>query len=220
MAIDISNITVQFGEKIVFLNFSLHVSLGEFVCIIGKTACGKSVLLKTILGEIQSQCGSIKINNHTACPSKTVGMVWQDFKLLPWMTLRENIALGATASEQICHNASVLQIEEFLDLLPKQVSGGTQQRTSIARVLATGADIILMDEPTSSIDAITATSVRHDLKTISNNRTVVYVTHDVNEAILLSTRIICLGENGTVLADLPNNNITGNMLLEVLRETR
>lgn len=203
MSIAISNVCVSFGDKVIYDHLNLEVSPGEFVCILGKSGCGKTILLNTILGNFKPNSGMISVSGVGV--NNCIGMVYQDFFILPWLTLRENIRLATSNEEDIEKYAKVLKISEFLDLFPKAVSIGTKQRASIVRALCSNSNILLMDEPLCSVDAITANGIRNELKHICKYKTVLYVTHDINEALSIASRIICFKDGKISLDSNPKH---------------
>lgn len=219
MQIEISNLNIVLGEKTIYKDFSLSVQPGEFVCILGKSGTGKTVLVNSILGNIKPRSGSICIDGkQVSKPSKRIGVAYQDFSILPWMTLRQNIKLGATPTANVDTYAEMMKISKYLDLLPKEVSIGTKQRASIARALASEANIILMDEPLCSVDALTSTSIREDIKNFCKNRTVIYITHDIHEVFDVSSRVVCIGQNGKISLDCRTEDTSYEQILSKLEE--
>lgn len=213
MSIAISNLCVSFGDKVIYNHLNLEVGSGEFVCILGKSGCGKTILLNTILGNFKPNSGMVSASG--VGENNCIGMVYQDFFILPWLTLRENIRLATNDEEEIEKYASALKISEFLDLFPKAVSIGTKQRASIVRALCTNSDILLMDEPLCSVDTITANEIRNELKHICKYKTVLYVTHDINEALSIASRIICLKDGKISLDSSPKHLSFDNILLHL-----
>ena len=219
MQIEIENINVAFDTKLIYKDFSLNINEGEFVCVLGKSGTGKTVLLNSILGNIKPLSGFIKVDGKIVeRPTKKIGVAYQDFSILPWMTLRQNIRLGSAKEENIERFAEVMKISQYLDMLPKEVSIGTKQRASIARALASDANLILMDEPLCSVDAITSRQIREDIKGICQGRTVVYITHDIREVFELSSRVICLGYEGKIVLDCPTDQTSYEQILTKLNE--
>lgn len=213
MSIVVSKLCVSFGARVIYDNLNLEVNPGEFVCILGKSGCGKTILLNTILGNFKPNSGMVSVSGVGA--SNRIGMAYQDFFILPWLTLRENIRLATRNEEELKKYADALKISEFLDLFPKAVSIGTKQRASIVRSLCTSSDILLMDEPLCSVDAITANGIRNELKQICKYKTVLYVTHDINEAMSIASRIICIKDGKISLDDSPEHLSFDNILLHL-----
>lgn len=219
MQIEIKDIDIVFDQKVIYKNFSLTIDEGEFVCILGKSGTGKTVLLNSILGNVKPTKGTIKVDGKIVeRPTKQIGVAYQDFSILPWMTLRQNIKLGSARDENIEKYAEVMKISQYLDMLPKEVSIGTKQRASIARALSSDAKLILMDEPLCSVDAITSQQIRADIKDICKGNTVVYITHDIHEVFELSTRVICIGIQGSILLDCPTTETSYDQILTKLDE--
>lgn len=217
MDVNINNLTVRFNDKTIYRDFSLYVSPGEFVCILGKSGCGKTVLLNTIMGNIRPSAGSVVIaGKEIHEPSRDIAMVYQDFSILPWMTLRENMNLVSSDNTKIVQLATTMKVDQYLDMLPKEVSIGTKQRFSIVRALLLESNIILMDEPLASVDAITAMQIRHDLKDLCTGKTTLLVTHNIDEALQLGSRIICLGRNGEITFDASNVGLSVGTILSHL----
>lgn len=188
-------------------NVSFDVKEGEFVSIIGPSGCGKSTLLSLLCGLNFPTSGRITINNKTVTgPGKERCVVFQHYSLFPWMDARTNIIFGLEQQETPVSKKEMTKIaDKYLDLVglgdvghkfPNQLSGGMQQRVAIARAFAMDSDVLLMDEPFSAVDAKNRMSLQEMLLRLWYNgekkKTVVFVTHDVDEAILLSDRIIVL----------------------------
>lgn len=221
--IEIKNLTVDYTERGKRFNalhdVSFGVADGEFVSIIGASGCGKSTLLSVLEGLYQAAGGTIEINGEPLHGTgKERGVVFQHYSLFPWMTTRSNIAFGIKQTRHDISRKERLQIaDEFLNKVglgefgkkyPSQLSGGMQQRAAIARALAMNTDILLMDEPFSAIDAKNRVVLQELLLSLwegdsaaeqEHRKTVVFVTHDIDEAILLSDRIVVLTAHpGTV----------------------
>lgn len=188
-------------------NVSFKVTEGEFVSIIGPSGCGKSTLLSLLAGLNFPSCGHIVINNKTVRgPGKERCVVFQHYSLFPWMDARTNITFGLEQQELAPPKKELVEIaDKYLELVglgdvgqmyPNQLSGGMQQRVAIARAFAMDSDVLLMDEPFSAVDAKNRMALQDLLLKLWDNgdkkKTVVFVTHDVDEAILLSDRIIVL----------------------------
>ena len=192
----------------VFTDFDLELHDGEFICILGKSGCGKSTLLKCIAGLEEYQHGTIRGDYDS------IGYVFQEDRLLNWMSTRENIEIvlesngvpEAEREERIGYYLELVGLNHVADHYPLQLSGGMKQRVSIARALAVEPEILLMDEPFSSLDEITARELRTSfLEMIRElDQSVLFVTHNVSEAVFLSDRIV-------VLADETPSHVSVNM---------
>lgn len=192
----INDVSVSFGPVAVFGNFSLEIALGEFVAVVGPSGCGKTTLLNLFSGFLKPSRGSV------VCSGR-VRMIHQDGGLLPWQTAAQNIALGlrdlsneAERKRQLNEMLRLINLEEFAEHYPHQLSGGMRQRVELARALAGNSDILLLDEPFSSLDYLTALRLRQELARMLEElpRTVVLVTHDIEEAAQLADRILVLSD--------------------------
>ena len=190
---------------------NLEVDSGEFVCILGKSGCGKSTLLRLLSGLEMPTYGSIKLDDTEI---KEAGLdravVFQDYGLFPWFSAGDNISLALKqkypdkSKSEIKNMAmealkSVGLEEDIYDKLPKELSGGMQQRCAIAQAFSLDSPVLLMDEPFGAIDAVTRANLQDLIINLYNNedqkKTVFFVTHDVDEAILLANRIVVLGQS-------------------------
>jgi NitT/TauT family transport system ATP-binding protein len=181
----------------------LTVRQGEFVCLIGASGCGKSTLLRIVAGfETTSRGQALMRDTPITGPGPERGMVFQDYGLFPWLTVRGNIAFGPVArgrsaneiKETVERFVSLVGLQHFADALPHQLSGGMKQRVAIARVLANNAEILLMDEPFGALDAMTRERLQDELLEIwqRTRLTVLFVTHSIEEAIFLGDRIMVM----------------------------
>ena len=193
----------------------LTIDKGEFVCLIGASGCGKSTLLRIIAGFEQPTSGHVEIYGHpVTAPGSDRGMVFQDYALFPWLTVRENVAFGpkqkglsAVKVKEIADQyIDMVGLAAFAERYPQQLSGGMKQRVAIARVLANEANILLMDEPFGALDALTREQLQDELLQIwaRTGVTVIFVTHSVEEATLLADRVVVMSAGpGRVDADIP-----------------
>ncbi len=181
----------------------LAIPKGEFVCMIGASGCGKSTLLRIIAGFEEPTTGEVAIDGEPVTgPGSDRGMVFQDYALFPWMTVRQNISFGPRqrhlAREEIEKTTDefvrMVGLERFADRYPNQLSGGMKQRVAIARVLANNANILLMDEPFGALDALTREQLQSELLQIWKRTgvTTIFVTHSVEEAVLLADRVLVM----------------------------
>lgn len=182
---------------------------GEFVTIVGASGCGKSTLLRMIAGFEKPSDGAVLLENESVQkPSIKCGMVFQESRLFPWLTVEKNIGYGlsdreekAARKERLQKYINLVGLQGFEKALPQQLSGGMQQRASIARGLINSPNVLLLDEPFGALDAITRINMQHELLRIwqSEKKTMIMVTHDIDEAIYLGDRIIAMSSRpGTV----------------------
>ena len=191
---------------------SLDVPAGEFVSVVGPSGCGKSTILNMVAGFIPPSSGEIRVGDRSVTgPGPDRGVVFQSFALFPWKTVLENVAFGPKM-RGVARPERERIAREFLDLAglgaaagryPNELSGGMQQRVGVARALANEPDVLLMDEPFASVDAQTRMTLQEELTRIWQERrpTVLFITHDVPEAVFLANRVVVLSK-GRVLADV------------------
>ena len=219
--LEVDSITKRYGsgENAVLAldDISMTVENGEFVSILGPSGCGKSTLLRIIDGLLKPSEGEIRIDGRPVSGSgQDRGMVFQSFNLFPWRTVRENVAFGLevtgmskserrkTADEFI----EMVGLGDFKDSYPRELSGGMQQRVGLARALAIDPELLLMDEPFGALDAQTRELMQTELLKIwaKQQKTSIFVTHDIEEAIFLSDRVVVLTSRpGTIgeIVDIP-----------------
>ncbi|MFW0758735.1 ABC transporter ATP-binding protein [Pseudomonas sp. H11T01] len=188
----------------VFSSFSLNASPGEFVAILGPSGCGKTTLLNLLSGFQQPQSGQIRINQTAVRPERPeLGYVFQAPQLFPWLSALENVRFGLRMTAQTSESQQRTQALQYLRLvglenaahrLPHQLSGGMQQRVSLARTLALEPSVLLMDEPFAALDAISRNSMNEETLRIwaELGQTVLFITHDIDEAVFLADRVIVL----------------------------
>lgn len=206
--VDIRGVTKRFIDKkreVQALNpVDLYIHDKEFVTIIGTSGCGKSTLLRMIGGFDHPTTGSILIHQkEVTAPGPQVGMVFQSYTLYPWMTVEDNIAFGlkqmkmgtaAEIKEKTQNYVNLVGLQGFEKQYPKSLSGGMKQRVAIARALATDPDVLLLDEPFGALDMQTRTVMQELLLDVwqKSPKTIIMVTHDVDEAILLADRVVVM----------------------------
>ena len=183
------------------VDFTIHQ--GELVCILGPSGCGKSTLLKMIAGFMAPSTGCIELNGRRiSAPGPDRCVVFQEDALFPWMTVAENIAFGAKRildkhrlNREVGRYLEMVGLSDFRDYLPKEISGGMKQRVALARVLILKPEVLLMDEPFGALDAQTREEMQNLLLRLWRDlsHTIVFVTHDLNEAITLADRILLMG---------------------------
>ncbi len=203
------------GEIEALRGIDLAIRRGEFICLIGASGCGKSTLLRMIAGFETPTGGELRMNGEPiAGPGPDRGMVFQDYGLFPWLTVRGNVGFGPAACgvprqevDAIAERfIAMIGLGRFADAYPHQLSGGMKQRVAIARVLANDAAVLLMDEPFGALDAMTRERLQTELLTLwaATGLTVLFVTHAIEEAILLADRVIVMSPGpGRITADVP-----------------
>lgn len=218
--ISVNNITKTFnsegrlGDLTVLQNMNVDIQENEFVCIVGPSGCGKSTLLRLIAGlESPTEGNVIYRGENLIKPQKEIGMVFQNYSLMPWLNVEDNIAMGlnfkrALKSEKkkkVDEFLKIIGLENFRKSYPHELSGGMQQRVAIARTLANSPDVVLMDEPFGALDAYTRILLQKELLRIweYDKKTIIFVTHSVDEAIYLADRIILMsGRKGAISRDV------------------
>ena len=189
----------------VLKDIDLKIEEGEFICLLGHSGCGKSTLLRIIAGLEKDYEGEAYIDDKAiAGPSLDKGLVFQDHRLFPWFTVEENIGYGLSEDtpnkkERVEELIQLVGLEGFEKKYPKQLSGGMSQRVAIARALINKPSLLLLDEPFGALDALTRITMQNEIRRIwqTQKNTMVMVTHDIDEAIALSSRIVILGQRGT-----------------------
>jgi NitT/TauT family transport system ATP-binding protein len=192
----LENVSLHFGAVEVFQELSLSIQRGEFVAVVGPSGCGKTTLLNLLSQFLKPSSGQVVSTGR-------VRMVYQHDSLFPWQTVSENITLGlrhirdaVEQKRQLSDMLRLISLEGFANHYPHQLSGGMRQRVELARALIGDSDILLLDEPFSSLDYLTRIRLRNELARMLDQlpRTVVLVTHDIEEAAQLADRIIVLSE--------------------------
>jgi NitT/TauT family transport system ATP-binding protein len=201
--LEVKNLTKRFGETVALKDISFTTHRREFVCIVGPSGCGKSTLARILAGlEAQSE-GEVLLEGRPARgPGRDRGMVFQGYTLFPWLTVKKNVMFGLTvnktgrlqAEREALQWLQLIGLEKFADSYPHQLSGGMKQRVAIARALANQPRILLMDEPFGALDAQTRARMQAHLLEIWRkiDITIIFITHDLDEAIFLADRILVL----------------------------
>jgi nitrate/nitrite transport system ATP-binding protein len=203
--LELNSVSKGFGGPPVLSNVNLALGRGEFVAIVGYSGSGKTTLISLIAGLIRPDAGTVRLNDlEITAPGPDRGVVFQNYSLLPWLTVTENIALAvnqvfpnhsAEKRRQIGETAiATVNLTPHAHKLPRELSGGQRQRVSVARALAMDPQILLLDEPLSALDALTRATLQDEFERIweKDQKTVVLITNDVDEALLLADRIIPL----------------------------
>lgn len=181
----------------------LDVAPGEFVAIVGASGCGKSTLLRILAGFERHTSGVVEVGGDPVRgPNPERGVVFQDYGLFPWLSVAENVRYGprqqgmsrTQAKRRAAEYIEIVGLTRFADRFPGELSGGMQQRVAIARVLANDPSVLLMDEPFGALDALTRTSMQHELKRLraASGATVLFVTHSIEEAVYLADRVVIM----------------------------
>ncbi len=221
--LEVSGLTVRFeqatGKKSRFTaleNLSFNVDRGEFVCVLGPSGCGKTTLLRVIVGLQEAETGTITVaGKNKFQPGSDVCLVFQSYGLFPWQTVRQNVEFGLrirgispqerrTDCDQYIR---LVGLEGFEDYYPHQISGGMQQRVGLARALSCRPPLLLMDEPFAAVDAQTRERLQDELlrmmENVETSNTVVFVTHSIDEAVYLGSRVIVLSSApGRIVHDM------------------
>jgi len=216
--ISIETVSVVFGRgeasHLAVDRAQLEIPAGQFVCLLGPSGCGKSTLLNSIAGYVEPATGRIIVDGvRVERPGPDRGMVFQQYSLFPWKTVRQNIEFGprmakknaAEIDEIVMRQLEMVGLTAHAAKFPSMLSGGMQQRVGIARALANSPSVLLMDEPFGALDAQTRTLMQENLLGIWNEvrSTVVFVTHDIDEAVFLADRVIVMSAApGRLIADI------------------
>ncbi len=209
-AVEIKNLYKFFSDLKVLDDINLDVEKGEFVSVIGASGCGKSTLLRIIGGLDNSTSGKISVfGKNIDKPTRKIGYVFQDHRLLPWLTAKENIKFAldkkdGNKDEIADKYLKLVGLEKFAKSYPSQLSGGMAQRVAIARALATRPDILLLDEPFGALDAMTRINMQQELRKIwkSENITMILITHDIEEAVFLGQRVVVMSSRPGRIKDI------------------
>lgn len=213
-------------------DINLEIKQGEFVSIVGHSGCGKSTLLKIIAGLLEYDSGKVKLGeNLIKEPDIDRGMVFQEHRLFPWLTIKNNVSLGLqnTSKEEkdkvVLEHLELVQLNGFENAYPHQLSGGMSQRAAIARALVNNPKILLLDEPFGALDALTRIQMQKEILRIwkQQKTTMILVTHDIDEAIFLGDRIVVMSSRpGTIQdvikVDLPRPRDRGSSEFAILKK--
>ncbi|MGD6856812.1 ABC transporter ATP-binding protein [Bacillus infantis] len=218
MFIDVQSVNKQYFDKNgipadVLKDINLSIEKGQFISILGPSGCGKSTLLNIVAGLTSATSGSVMIDQQKVTkPGKDRGMVFQQAALFPWLNVLENVTFPlkkemskSAAKETALRYLQMVQLGKYPGHYPHELSGGMQQRVSIARALAMNPEILLMDEPFGALDEQTRSRLHQQLEKIwmETKKTILFVTHSISESIKLSDRIIVMGTKpGTILQDI------------------
>lgn len=215
--LELRNIVKRFekpgqGEILVLDEIDVDIPAGSFVTLIGQSGCGKTTLMNIVAGLVEPDAGSIKRDGESISPEDlSSAYIFQEDRLLNWKTVAQNVEFALMArnvpksawDERVEYYLEMVGLLDDADTYPTRLSGGMKQRVSIARALATEPDLLLMDEPFSSLDELTARELREELLDIwsEQEKTVLFVTHNINEAVFLSDYIYMMGMDGKLHAE-------------------
>lgn len=210
MYIEIQDVSIDYKQKNTVQKVIEHVNFevekGEFICLLGPSGCGKSTLLNAMAGFLKPSEGKIVIDGQEVLkPSLSYVTIFQNYGLLPWKTVLKNVELGLETKkisrkqrkEIALKYIDMVGLKDAVHKRPNQLSGGMQQRVAIARALAVDPEVIFMDEPFGALDAITRMKLQDDILEINQEtgKTIIFVTHDIEEAVFLADRIVVLDAN-------------------------
>lgn len=217
-------VTKKFAAlDVVATPFNLEIPRGQFVAFLGPSGCGKTTLMRMVGGLDTPTDGSILLEGvDVGGPDRRRGMVFQSYSSFPWLTVEQNVMFGMKyrndllPGEKIArarHYLSLVGLHDFGSTFPNRISGGMRQRVAIARTLAAGSEILLMDEPFGALDAQLREELQVELRRIQTEdaKTIIFVTHDVEEAIFLADRVIVFSPRPAIIrADINVSEILGN----------
>lgn len=206
------------GEMIALNGVNLDIKENEFICVVGPSGCGKSTLLNIIAGLSEPTSGRVLCDGVEVKGTGTErGVVFQQYALFPWMTVKKNVMFGlnlkgikgAEAEEIAMKYIKMVQLEDFANHYPKELSGGMKQRVAIARAYAVNPSVLLMDEPFGALDAQTRTQLQQELLETweKEKKTCFFITHDVDEAIILAQKVIIMSARPGRIKDIVDIDI-------------
>lgn len=224
-------ITKTFGSVSVVSDTTLTIARNSLVVFLGPSGCGKTTLMRMVGGLDSPTSGTIRLEGEPVLgPNRRRGMVFQSYSSFPWLTVEDNIAFGMryrndlTApqrAERVSHYLRLIGLVDFARSYPNRISGGMRQRVAIARSLAAGSDVLLMDEPFGALDALTRERLQVELREIQTQetKTIIFVTHDVEEAVYLADRIILFSVRpARILEDIDVAAVLGQSRTLSMRE--
>ncbi|MBR6770341.1 MAG: ABC transporter ATP-binding protein [Lachnospiraceae bacterium] len=206
------------GEMIALNGVNLDIMENEFICVVGPSGCGKSTLLNIIAGLSEPSSGKVICDGKEVVGTGTErGVVFQQYALFPWLTVKKNVMFGLKLKGMKDNEAEAIamkyikmvQLEDFVNHYPKELSGGMKQRVAIARAYAVNPSILLMDEPFGALDAQTRTQLQTELLDTweKEQKTCFFITHDVDEAIILAQKVIIMSARPGRIKEIVDINI-------------
>ncbi len=236
-AVELVGVTTRFGGEAIFSGLSLGIAPQEFVCLLGPSGCGKSTILRLVGGLLAPSAGTVRVGGRAPEEAwRSIAYVFQSPRLVPWRNARDNVALGielrdprigkAERRERAARLLGMVGLGNDAQKFPAMLSGGERQRVAIARALAVEPEIILMDEPFSALDPNTREQLRAEITELwrQTGKTIVFVTHDVDEALVLADRIILFSAKPSRIvetievAEARPRNVATSPALRALRE--
>jgi len=200
----------------VLQDINLEVSEGEFVCVVGPSGCGKSTLLNVLGGFLSPTSGSVSIDGETVRgPDPRRIFVFQERGVFPWLTVEGNIGFGLfklspqERQQRVAYYIKMVGLQGFEEAYPSELSGGMKQRLEVARALAVNPDVLYLDEPFGALDSITRHTMRAELLRIweAERKTIVFVTHDIDEAVQLADRVMVMSARPAVIQQVVNIDV-------------
>ena len=217
-AIVLQNVSKRFGDVNALESVSFDLNRGEFIALLGPSGCGKSTLIRLIAGLYPSDPGGeiTVFGEPVTRPSRRVGVVFQTYNLLPWLNVSSNLRLAAdtrgmpkeTVAERLIPMLEMLGLEQFSERYPHELSGGMRQRVALGQALLMRPDVLLLDEPFGSLDALTRDQLNVELLRLcqAHDQSVLLVTHSIDEAVLLADRVLMFSKRpGRIVEDIPIN---------------
>ena len=215
--VSLRGVTRTFGDHVALHPMTLDIQAGEFVSLLGPSGCGKTTTLRIVAGLESTDAGSVWIGNrdvtHVSPNRRGLGMVFQNYALFPHMSVAENIAFGLEMSRmpkaeietQVARIIDMVHLSQFADRMPAKLSGGQQQRVALARSLVTNPAVLLLDEPMAALDKNLRETMQYELRQIQETlgTTTIMVTHDQEEALSLSDRIVVMDKGHLLQAGAP-----------------
>ena len=206
------------GEMVALNGVNLDIYENEVICVVGPSGCGKSTLLNIIAGLTDATSGTVYCNGKAVSGTGTDrGVVFQQYALFPWLTVKKNVMFalemkgvkGKQAQDLAMQYLAKVDLEKFADHYPKELSGGMKQRVAIARAYAADPEVLLMDEPFGALDAQTRTQLQSELLETweRDQKTCFFITHDVDEAIILAQRVIIMSARPGRIKDIVDIDI-------------
>jgi ABC-type Fe3+/spermidine/putrescine transport system ATPase subunit len=215
--LNVSNLSIRYGEFVAVAGVSLSVNQGEFVSILGPSGCGKTTLLRAIAGFVYPDSGEIVLDGKSityATPQeRRIGMVFQNYALFPHMTVAENIGFALSIERRsrneiktrVAEMLAIVKLEGFEARRPEELSGGQQQRVALARALAFSPQLLLLDEPLAALDLRLREAMQMEIRRIQRDTgvTAIFVTHDQGEALAMSDRVAVMNAGRIEQFDTP-----------------